>query len=515
MNIKWIKVSDKFIEPENIDDIREAKRNGDDIPNPVYKRKINLYEEFCKLWAKECFRVLKPGGYLLSFSGTRTYHRMVVGLENIGFDIQNMIAWCYGSGFPKATDVSKSIDKKKLREELTEKLGHKPTSSQFKQAWQYEREKIGEGRGTSLNKQNEINKEHGFRPDDYYEDDDGTFDRTAPSTPEAEKWDGWKCGKSSLKPALEPIVVAQKPISEDSYIENILKWGVGCMNIDDCRISLNGEEPPSGSAKRVFASNEYTEEKRYGDNKETPEDGRYPANIILDPKSAELLDEQSGELHKAGNVRESNINDYEASSYKAGIGKRNPNYHNDERGASRFFYSAKAHKSERNAGLDDLKDRDGFTENTNKTRNRDMYSMAHFCKKCGKRKDSCTCSNPDYEIKEQPGRKKDVKNDISTLKPISLMRYLCRLVTPPDGTVLDPFMGSGTTGCACMIEGFDFIGIEKRERFAELIAPHRIEYWANPNNWNELKEHKELESGEKLKNEEKNAGLDKFGFGDE
>ena len=268
-----------------------------------------------ELWS-EALRVLKPGGHLLSFGGTRTYHRMVVNIEDAGFEIRDQIMWLYGSGFPKSLNISKAID------------------------------------NTAI-------------------------------TPEAKQWDGWG---TALKPANEPICVARKPLSESTVAKNVLKWGTGGINVDATRI---GE----GSAKR------------------------FPANLILDEQAALLLDEQSGVL-KSGAlkpyVRESD--DYYSGSWP------DSNFESKATsgGASRFFYCAKASKSERNAG-----------------------SKEHF-------------------------------NIHPTCKPIKLMRYLVRLVTPPNGTVLDPFCGSGTTGVAAKQEGFNFIGIEREAEYVE-IARRRFD----------------------------------------
>jgi len=181
------------------------------------------YQKFSEEWGEETFRVLKPGGYLLAFSGTRTYHRMVVGLEDAGFVIKDQIDWLYGTGFPKSTNISKQIDKKLLKEKLEKKLGHKPTKVQFKQALNCEREKIGENPNERPNCNPEDNTiyEYGSTGE--------TKGITANSTSEAERWDGWG---SALKPAHEPIVVAQKPKQDKSNIvlnkENIDVLTCGC-----------------------------------------------------------------------------------------------------------------------------------------------------------------------------------------------------------------------------------------------------------------------------------------------
>jgi len=384
------------------------------------------YQDFSYKWSKEALRILKPGGHLLAFSGTRTYHRMVCGIEDTKFEIRDTIAWMYGSGFPKSHNIGKAVDKLQWND----------------------REVVGELKLTGTARRLKGGNYGDFSGPNTAD----IFSLTKGNT----KWEGWG---TALKPSFEPIVVARKKF-KGSVAENVLKHGTGGLNIDGCRISLHGEKNPTGSAKRVYKNNDYTNNKIYGDNKQTPDLGRFPANIILDSVSAEMLDEQMSEnMHKAGNIQNSNISDYNSSSYKMGVGKRNPNYYGDEGGASRFFYCAKAHHSERNAGLDDLE-----------TVSRGRWNKA------GEWTDETT----------------DVKNNIATLKPINLMRYLVRLVTPPKGIVVDPFAGSGTTGIACIIEGFNYILFEKRERFAKEIIPRRINYWSKSKNWKELNEHREL-----------------------
>ena len=269
-----------------------------------------------ELW-KECLRVLKPGGTLLSFGGSRTYHRMACAVEDAGFILKDCIMWLYGSGFPKATDISKQLDK-----------GHK-------------RKVIG---------RNPNSRENCDKSNTLYES--GTVGKTdeitEPATPEAKLWNGWK--SHGLKPAYEPIIVAMKP-NDGTYANNAIKHGVAGLNIDGGRIPCNDKPKfPEGKYDQNTDIKWRTDKR----NKDTQPQGRFPANILLDSEAGKMLDEQSGELSVAGNIREAKINDYNASSYKAGIGKRNPKYHNDKGGASRFFYVAKASKSERNAGCEEI-----------------------------------------------------------------------------------------------------------------------------------------------------------------
>jgi len=278
--------------------------------------------------------------------------------------------------------------------------------------------------------------------------------------------------------------VAQKP-REGTYAENVLKFGTGGLNIDACRIEAKDDLAKNWDRKSPCGFRD-CENTLYGKG-ELKEDidkykpkGRYPANIVLDPQAAKMLDRQSGvsksKRNDRGDVKDNDIyGDYNLNSTVRG--------HNDKGGASRFFYSSKAHKSERNAGLDKLEEKN-------------VSYMGHE-------------NDEDDDVTERYQTK--AKNDIATLKPINLMRWLVRLVTPPNGIVLDPFGGSGTTGCAAEIEGFDYILIEKRERFAELIAPKRCQFWSKPENWTELKDHNEVPDLEHKQKKQMNITLENFG----
>jgi len=283
------------------------------------------------VWS-ECLRLLKPGGYLLSFAGTRTQHRMAVNIENAGFEIRDMIAWVYGSGMPKSADISKVIDK----------------------AAGANREVIGRYKrpdGTPRNYE-EWNKPNGVLPFDSHKYQKQGCPVTAPATEDAKKWNGWGTG---LKPSLEPITMARKPF-KGSTIDNVLTYGTGAININDCRIEIDNKEI------KVNATNEI-------------QMGRFPGNLIHDG-SDEVL-----EIFPTSK----------------------------EGSAARFFYCPKASKAD-----------------------------------------------------------KGINNIHPTVKPTKLMRYLCKLVTPPGGVVLDPFMGSGTTGVAAVLEKFKFIGIELNEEYIEI-----------------------------------------------
>ena len=365
------------------------------------------------LWA-ECLRVLKPGGHLIAFGGTRTYHRMTVAIEDAGFEIRDSIIWMYGSGFPKSLDVSKAIDKQAGAE----------------------REVVGSKHGANLLKSNAFANRaiNGHNP---------SVPITAPATPEAQQWHGWG---TALKPAHEPAVLARKPLT-GTVADNVLTWGVGALNIDGSRVEYDGKAPTgSGSDNNLI----YGHRKGNGGNETSPL-GRWPANVILDEHAAEALDEQSGHsVSKSGGKSGSNANPMswnESNVDRPRVG------HNDSGGVSRFFYIAKASRAEREAGLEGMQEKSVL-----------IYSE----KKQGALPQQ-TPSVPSSRANHHP-----------TVKPIALMRHLVRLVTPKGGVVLDPFMGSGSTGCAAMLEAMRFVGIDITAEYVD-IAERRILHWLNQN----------------------------------
>lgn len=328
------------------------------------------------LW-RECLRVLKPGGHLLAFAGTRTHDLMTLGLRIAGFEIRDTIMWVYGSGFPKSLDVSKAIDK------AVGAVGGQ-----------------GAVKGRSGSVRNAMAGD--FTGGEYHE--------YIPATDAARQWQGWG---TALKPALEPITVARKPLGGKTVAANVLAHGTGALNIDGCRVGddvtvtvrngNSGAHGRYGKDTRVF-------------RRENPP-GRWPANLIHDG-SGEVL--ALFPFVKGGTAvrRNSGGNTFGGVRPKPAMDDMG---YGDAGSAALFFYCAKASKADRDEGLE------GALRNTH-----------------------------------------------PTVKPTALMRYLCRLVTPPGGTVLDPFTGSGSTGKAAMLEGFAFIGIEREPKYFE-IACRRIE----------------------------------------
>lgn len=464
---------------------------------------------------RECLRVLKPGGHLLAFGGTRTADLLATAVRLAGFEIRDRVLtlsghevgpeldWLYGSGWPKSLNVSKSIDR----------------------AAGAEREVVGPPRG--LNGRNPEN--HAPHPDGW----GGLTGRwaaaeTAPATPDAERWEGWG---TALKPAHEPVVVARKPM-RGNVTAQVLATGTGALNIDGCRVDTGGEEVTAGLSdpanrrgvvgQRMQASGdaERNQAAQRASLERANAMGRWPANVVLlhapaceragvrrvptgttvrrnlDPDAMrpgsvygaqrnhqELvdvtygdgdgretveawrcapgcpvaeLDAQGGELRSgdptavgdpAGRAGQ---NAYMGESRPAGtpiVG------YGDRGGASRFFYQAKASPAERDFGLEDT-----------------SCEPTAYAKRWTQ-----TVTNGRTE--QEYARTSTGRNPHPTVKPIDLMRWLVRLVAPPGGVVVDPFCGSGTTGCAAALEGVAFVGIERDERFAE-IARRRVEAWA-------------------------------------
>jgi DNA modification methylase len=352
-----------------------------------------------EIWA-ECLRVLKPGGHLLAFAGTRTQHRMAVRIEDAGFEIRDMIAWVYGSGFPKSLDVSKAIDKAAGVER--EVVGPNPWNhvrNHNPDAWQGSTRTAQGGFGSTGS---------------------GLSDITAPATPEAQQWAGWG---TALKPALEPITMARKPL-EGTVAANVLAHGTGGINVDGCRVGSEARyNAPAGNEAGGNSLNMSAVGMPH-DATGRMASGRWPANLIHDGSDevVGLFPQTNKSTPSKGHFRNENAAGDERTPIGAGLygagGWIAGSQHADTGSAARFFYTAKASRDDRSDG-----------------------------------------------------------NTHPTVKPTDLMRYLCRLVTPPGGIVLDPFMGSGSTGKAAMLEGFEFIGVE-REAAYHAIAERRIRWGA-------------------------------------
>ena len=386
-----------------------------------------------ELW-KECYRVLKHGGHVLSFGGTKTYHRMVVNIEDAGFEIRDQIMWLYGSGFPKSLNIGKAIDKLEGNE----------------------RDIIGisnNGSGVSNIKLN--NHEKGDTGIGYMDGSGKIFTLTQGES----EWEGWG---TALKPANEPICVARKPLSEKTVAENVLKWGTGGINIDGCRVEFKDDadylESTNKNQHEKFGTKPMINNNVYGDYsmikpKNYEPQGRFPANVILDEEAGKLLDEQSGISKSTKAI--ANRKSYQGSSYQMVRVNGVQEGFSDKGGASRFFYCAKASKKDRDEGLNN------FEKNKSGSLNFRNPSLS------GRSEDALS-------VEKMGGITQSRANFHPTVKPNDLMRYLCRLVTPKNGIVLDPYMGSGSTGKGAILEGFSFVGMELDDEYFN-IAKTRIE----------------------------------------
>jgi site-specific DNA-methyltransferase (adenine-specific) len=503
----------KLMLGDNISSLKKLPDNSIDsvVTDPPYGlsfmgKKWDYDVPSVEFWS-EVYRVLKPGGHVLSFGGTRTYHRMTVNIEDAGFEIRDQIMWLYGSGFPKSRNIGKDIEK--INVGGLDKL-----------------KQIGTKKGTVATNHHELatkDKPKGFS----YKTASHTLSHSEVATARTQttgdipvyeinnEFGGWG---TALKPANEPICVARKPLSEKSVALNVLKWGTGGINIDGCRVG--SEEIKRGNASVNNDEGRYNwnngTSKTNPDYKPDETPGRFPANIILECLCDEVIKGEKGEVKRSGS-RDRTKHDYNSvgnfgskkgailapdnyndkgdihtnpmcpcymldeqsgvskSNCKSGVveGKSPGQYnnydqrtegstaespigykkkimvgdYNDKGGASRFFYQAKVSKAERNMGLDGFED---------------------------KIKNSLQVTMSDGVIPESHKRFESiVKNNHPTVKPVNLMAYLCRLVTPPNGIVLDPFCGSGSTGIAAQLEGFRFCGMEMDEDYFK-IAEARI-----------------------------------------
>lgn len=337
---------------------------------------------------QEAHRVLKPGAHGLVWALPRTSHWTATALENAGFEVRDIVNHIFGTGFPKSLDISKAIDKAAGAER--EVVGDNPRAKQ----------QTGQTKTAALS---------GDRNQNLY--------ITAPATSEAKQWSGWG---TALKPACEHWILVRKPCSEKTVAENVLKHGTGGINIDASRVEGKFESGWAKSGSKASENLSMSGANYAREPKPDNPQGRFPANLVLDETAAEMLDKQSGLSRSTGGTK--SIKQRQGiAEFNTATNGANPYYNfGDSGGASRFFYVAKASKSDRNSGLPE----------------------------------GATSSHP-------------------TVKNTKLMEYLITLVTPPNGTVLDPFMGSGSTGVAAKKLGFSFVGIEKETEYFE-IAEKRL-----------------------------------------
>jgi DNA modification methylase len=426
---------------------REASEHADaenrgQTASPFLAAKVNKFaagapfQQWCELWATECLRVLKPGGHMLAFGGTRTWHRLACAVEDAGFEVRDSIAWLYGSGFPKSLDVSKAIDKA---------AGAEPIDTGVRSL----RHGGGiVGAGSS------------------YEVAPSVPNITAPATPDAERWQGWG---TALKPAFEPVVVARKPLV-GTVAANVLAHGTGALNVDACRIGDASEVKPQVRPTTDVGGGSWSKGDHVPFHYPPGGGGRWPANVVLDETQADALDQMSGETVSSGGATGGRIGasgilgEFEHNGPRANAGGLG-----DVGGASRFFHVAKdAPEPHDDRAADDL---DARAERSRRT----YYKEALRDQLNG---DAATPSLPidqlgprfNYVAKADASERVRVNGTAHpTVKPLALMRWLVRLVTPPGGTVLEPFAGSGTTVEACILEGFSCIAIEREAEYLPLI----------------------------------------------
>ena len=406
----------KIINGDSLVELKTLAENTIDsiVTDPPYGlsfmgKKWDYQVPSVELW-QEILRVLKPGGHLLSFSGSRTYHRMAVNIEDAGFEIRDQIQWVYGSGFSKSHNIGKAVDK--LQGNEREKTGEIKKHAQKGVAIAEERGAVGAG-AFGQAKEEEVTK------------------GTSP-------FEGWG---TALKPAHEPIVVARKPLSEKTVALNVLKWGTAGINIDGCRVEVTSDSSGWSKTGSKESENNSMSGKNY--NRQPQIDnpqGRFPANFIHDGS-----DEVVGLFPDSKSTKTPVNKGKSESVFLANQWKRGES-HSDSGSASRFFYCAKTSKKDRNEGLEQVECKQYSHDGRNK------------------------------EIENAFQRNKSVSaNNHPTVKPTKLMQYLVRLVTPKGGTLLDPFMGSGSTGKACVLESFNFIGIELDQEYCK-IAEARIKH---------------------------------------
>ena len=366
--------------------------------------------------AKECLRVIKPGGHALVWAIPRTSHWTATAWENGGWEVRDRIIYCFGSGFPKSHNISKAIDKLAGAEREVLLVN--------KDINRYPNGPGGVGFHGGVGEYQQT-----IRP---------PTPLTAPATDAAKQWDGWG---TALKPAVEDWWLLRKPLSEDTIAENVLEHGTGAINVDGCRVGTETLVNAGMSSLGVMHDDKW--EPRDVKNTVT---GRWPANMIYDGSEevTELFPDTGGSTYKAPNARLRKEHKLVESNGTSNA----PDSYGDSGSAARFFYCAKASKADRDEWCEGMEARNNMRVNAPR--------------------DS-----------EKENHRTRLGNNHPTVKPTALMRYLCRLITPPDGIVLDPFMGSGSTGKACMLEGFRFIGIEMEEEYV-VVARARIIHALKP-----------------------------------
>jgi DNA modification methylase len=482
----------------------------------------------------ECWRVLKPGGHLLAFSAARTYHHMAMAAQFAGFEIRDQIMWIYGSGFPKSQDVGKAMDRRagkadsktsllqakeilknlynnsgKTHTQINSECGFNATgylategkhkgwaqNLPLNEKWQKIKQVVGcddtyDYLFTSVERDVIGTKKSGcFSDEDRHTigaSETQTVDITIPKSNSARQWDGWG---TQLKPAHEPIVMARKPI-KNTVMDNVQEYGTGAINIDATRV---GDEVFDTSLNRRSTQNNQIYDGGW-QGKEGGElvQGRFPANVIHDGSLEVVSLFPSTESKNNPPKMYSNKTGFR-EGYVNGVAPDKEIEHtiyNDGGSAARFFYCPKVSRKERHIGHetppamfgdvqgcygpDGKRMAEGFDNRANiETEDKKGNGLDRVCESCGVsilKPQDCDCPTKSWVRPIKTG------NNHPTVKPIELMKYLIKLVTPPNGHILDPFNGSGSTGCAAVELGFDYTGIELDPNYVE-IATKRISHW--------------------------------------
>ena len=426
-------------------------RNNGDKPDAMIvgkydHRRNGEYQEAMQVVFAEGLRVVKPGGYCLAFGGPRTFHRLTCAIEDAGWEIRDVICWLFGQGYPKSLNISKAIDKAMRRQYVDAAIAlglsipgnsyhdwtkgeHSPSDAwweRFKaylkpEQWEtVEREVVA--KGYRVRRDSAVNIA-GLSA--------GEYEITTSVNSEAQQWEGWG---TALKPGWEPIIVARKPF-KGTVAGNVLEHGTGALNIDGCRIGTSKEVPKSVSIGKEGYQGDFSGAGKADCSGFDANIGRWPANVVHDG-SEEVMEA----FDHAGERRGATSNSRgHTGAFDFGTAERQPGL-NDNGSAARFFYCAKTSRTDRNEGLE------GFGEKLSGMRN---TVGRHLTQGNG-------------------GGPAKARNNHPTVKPTDLMRWLCRLVTPPGGIVLDPFVGSGSTGKAAILEGFQFVGIEREAEYCEI-----------------------------------------------
>lgn len=455
----------KLYQGDMLDMLDVVEENSIDsiVTDPPYELNFmnkgwdNAGVSFKKETWEKCYKALKPGGHLLAFGGTRTYHRIACAIEDAGFEIRDCIMWIYGSGFPKSMNIGLSIDKKNGVES--------PVVGQNQDILKKQAKDLREGHRTIVDSLDSGAPER-----------NNGFKTVSADIKQAQnEWDGWG---TQLKPSYEPIIIARKPV-EGSITENVIKWRVGGYNIDECRVPLeDGYEFKTTNRKsraddNVFDNSNCGFDSENNTNASASPKGRFPANTILTYDETDFDEVCSNFPNSKGASSQNNYSNghiYRGQSLNESQTSLNGfrEWYNDSGSASRYFYCAKASKKDRDAGLEEMDAVAGHGKGNGLDR------VCEFCGVSQLTPELCHCETKSWVAKPK-------KNFHPTVKPTELMQYLVKLVTPRNGIVLDPFNGSGSTGKAVLYENkerdvnYSYIGIELTPEYLP-ISKARLDF---------------------------------------